>query len=35
MNQELPLITDLREITPDMMDEMCNGCEPGEVADNE
>lgn len=32
MNQELPLITDVREMTPEMLEENCNGCERGEVA---
>ena len=33
MNQELPLITDIRDITPDCMEANSNGCERGEIAD--
>lgn len=32
-NEELPLIESIEDMTPEMLKELCNGCEEGECAD--
>lgn len=34
LQNELPLITDTRDMTAEMLEELCNGCERGEVAND-